>query len=300
MELTHLIVTKNNEKTIQKTLNSLSNNVLVYDLGSKDQTINILKKNNIKYEITELNKKEARNKLTDEAETDWVFHIEPWEILNIEPESHGLVKIFKNNLISKEIRIWNKKNTNLKFDNPLYPKIPLQINEDSGGVLYALEHQMSFGEGLDTLNKWEKQFPLDHQIPYYKAFFYLEHKKYDEFIRFAEEYLHHSGLGPEAIHLKYYLALIYFHYKSNYKYSMEKIMECIVVNPDMSEYWCLGGDIYYKLMKFNKAKSFYENALIIGKIRQDEFRPIEIEKYKEYPNKMIEECMKIINTFNDK
>lgn len=296
MKTTYLIVTKNNEKTLDKTLKSLQGNILAIDLGSEDQTIDILKSMGVRYTIDTINKQEARNLLTDLADTDHVFHIEPWEILIEPPNSgeNGLVKIFQNSLICKEIRFWNKKQIDLKFKNPLYPQISNHILSDSGAIICSQGNKIPLDEGLDIINKWEKTNPKNKSIPYYKAFLYLENRKYKEFINSAEEYLFLVDTGLEVVNLKYYLSTVYLYVYKNPKKAMEKIMECIVVSPEMSEYWCLAGDIFYYLQKYKKAQSFYENAIISGSLRKDGFNPIEIEKYKEYPNEMIEKCKNFI------
>jgi tetratricopeptide (TPR) repeat protein len=62
----------------------------------------------------------------------------------------------------------------------------------------------------------------------------------------------------------------------------------------MSEFWCLLGDCYYAIKDYEKSKSFYENALILGNKRlKNDGWPLEISKYKDYPQKMIESCDKI-------
>ena len=59
----------------------------------------------------------------------------------------------------------------------------------------------------------------------------------------------------------------------------------------MAEFWCLLGDAYYKNRNYIKAMSFYENAIFLGSRRKtDDEWPLEISKYSEHPNKMIESC----------
>ncbi len=71
-------------------------------------------------------------------------------------------------------------------------------------------------------------------------------------------------------------------------------MVCLAKKPTMAEFWCLLGDVYYDAKDYDKAKEFYENAVILGSRRlKDDGWPMEISKYKEYPQKMIEACKKI-------
>jgi hypothetical protein len=94
--------------------------------------------------------------------------------------------------------------------------------------------------------------------------------------------------------LKYYLSMVYLKYK-NYRTSLFHLLACIAVRPLMAEFWCLLGDIFYKQDKFIESKMFYDNAVILGsrRILSDEW-PMEINKYKEYPEKMAESCNKMI------
>ena len=63
----------------------------------------------------------------------------------------------------------------------------------------------------------------------------------------------------------------------------------------MAEFWCLLGDIFYKIKQYDKAVEFYDNARIIGQRRlMDSDWPMEISKYSSYPEKMIESSKEII------
>ena len=98
--------------------------------------------------------------------------------------------------------------------------------------------------------------------------------------------------------MKYYIPQIKLHTNS-IKEAAECAATCLSYRPYMSEFWCLLGDIYYKQKRYKKAKSLYENAIIIGSQRKStDNLPIEIKKYKEYPNKMIENVIKIEKNTN--
>jgi hypothetical protein len=67
-------------------------------------------------------------------------------------------------------------------------------------------------------------------------------------------------------------------------------------NPTMAEFWCLLGDINFELKKYKKAFYFYENAIMLGKLRvNDDDLPIDIIKYKEYPEKMKINCKDLLD-----
>ena len=95
---------------------------------------------------------------------------------------------------------------------------------------------------------------------------------------------------------KYYLSLIYFYIKKDFKNSIENLAFCIEKNPTMAEFWCLLGDINYELKKYKKAYFFYENARWLGEHRSNnDDLPVEINKYKEYPEKMKKICKELID-----
>ncbi len=89
---------------------------------------------------------------------------------------------------------------------------------------------------------------------------------------------------------------IYQAYKQGrVKEAAKNCLQCIQEYPLMAEFWCLLGDIHYKATQYEKASIFYENALILGGQRKDDDMPVEVPKYKQYPTKMMESCLKIIN-----
>ena len=64
----------------------------------------------------------------------------------------------------------------------------------------------------------------------------------------------------------------------------------------MAEFWTHLADINFELKKYLKAYYFYENAIILGKLRSNEDElPIDIVKYKEYPEKMKIICKEKLN-----
>jgi len=86
--------------------------------------------------------------------------------------------------------------------------------------------------------------------------------------------------------------------------AIKHILSCIATNPLMAEFWCLLGDIHYKLKSHIRAAAFYENAIILGEQRlKSDSWPIQISKYKEYPDRMMEKCKNYLennlsNSFN--
>jgi tetratricopeptide (TPR) repeat protein len=96
--------------------------------------------------------------------------------------------------------------------------------------------------------------------------------------------------------IKYYSALIYFYINKDFASSVSNIIFCLEKNPTMAEFWCLLGDINFELKKYKKAFYFYENAIILGKLRvNDDELPVDIIKYKDYPEKMKINCKEYLD-----
>ena len=93
---------------------------------------------------------------------------------------------------------------------------------------------------------------------------------------------------------QYYCSMVNCYIKKQYNTAIKFLLPCVAKKPTMAEFWCLLGDIYYALKDYERAKTFYENAIILGsrRLKNDDW-PLEISKYKESPQKMIEGCISI-------
>lgn len=300
--ITIQILTKNNEKTIKKTLQSIESidcEKVIIDRGSTDKTLDICSEFNVTIKKdNDLNFSNIRNKFSKEIN----FYINPWEVLVEGHEEITKIKesskiyVFQENVISKELRIW----TNEKFTNPIYETISNKKAQLLTNIIIKAKNTPeNKEENLKILAKWKKEKPFNSDVYYYLAFNSLSSKNYKEFFKYSEEYyLREKEVSSSYIMMKYYCSQINF-YLGNTNKAVQEILFCISFRPEMSEFWCLLGDIYYKLNQHKKSKEFYKNALIVGKKRKkDDDFPIEIKKYKDHPNKMIENINNIIKNTN--
>jgi glycosyltransferase involved in cell wall biosynthesis len=100
--LSVIITTKNNENTIESCLDSIksvANEVIVYDSGSEDKTLDILESYNCKIirnipSITVQGKEAIRDKCLKECNGDWVLWMNPDEQLM---DSYNIIKYLRNN-----------------------------------------------------------------------------------------------------------------------------------------------------------------------------------------------------------
>ena len=293
------ILTHNNGKTLRQTLESLlplQGTIMITDLGSTDDTIQIAKSfNAFVTSSTSTNRSNIRNKLITQG---WNFYIDPWEVLiNLftmpEQPQAFVFQVINNNVIIKETRLWHS-DLNLKFENPIYESL-YNFNSD------FIENSIIFSNGQsevteDALDEWVKNCPTLCSPYYYRAFLYLKNKKYNKFINDVNQYLFLGGDGISSCTIQYYMSLVYLYVLNDVENSTKRIAMCLNANILMAEFWCVLGDIFYKLNKYEKAYSFYENAIILGSRRLKlDFWPMDIDKYKTYPKKMMQSCQDLIS-----
>lgn len=310
--ITTLILVRNNEQTIQKCLDSikpLGGSVIIGDLGSKDNTLNICKRHGKVYKFNQNNDLgKIRNDLTVNSETKWNFWIEPWEFLarghevileSIKLSSHNCyeVAVIQPDLIQNELRLW-KADASIAFQNPINEilvaaSVP-ELLEDVI-IVKTKNDEICYEEKLRIIEEWKNNKPLDPDPYYHQCMVHLFNKKYKEFTNIANYYLFKQPKGLSAVLTRYYLSQINLYVFKDANKALQEILTCIAMYPLVAEFWCLLGDIYYKAQDYSKARSFYENAIFLGSRRlKNDGLPIQISKYKQYPEKMIENCENIL------
>ena len=304
MITTHL-VTKNHANSLEKTLQSVSplnGHVLVADLGSTDDTVSLCKKYGAKVVSMSFQDdySQIRNELLSSSDTEWNFYIRPGEILasghdqieEIQGSKPRHVQVFQGNVITKETRLW----TDQTFQNPVFESI-FDESEPLERVAIYDPSKPDHSENMELVEKWKERSPAATETHYYEACILLAQGKLKEFQAVAKRYLFYRKRGMPSTMTRYYWSLVQMHLSNDMSDAFPKIIKCISEKPLMAEFWCLLGDIYYKSQDFKKAIAFYENAIILGSKRpQLDDWPLEIAKYKEYPEHMIESADKIINS----
>ncbi len=309
MKIAIIIVTKNNEKSIKKCIKSLdfiqNKNVYYTDLNSSDDTEEHLKKF-IKIEKISSGPCDNKNNLIKNSKEDWILSIEPWEELAAgASEIQNLINNKKNNnqykalildneIINKSIRLFKKTKETI-FKNEIYEEIYIK-NTPTSNILIKKNEQNIENE-KEKIEKWMLKNKTNPKSYYYMCCFNLKNKNYLEFKKHSEKYifLEKNVNLPSVVMTKYYQSIINLHVFKNFKQSVNDIIFCIDHKPDMAEFWCVLGDINYKLNKYQKSMYFYENAIMFGENRKiDDDFSIEIKKYKKYPEEMIKRCKESI------
>lgn len=306
--LTIHLLTHNNEKTLATCLDSLQplkSTILVGDFGSTDNTLSICKQCNIK--IIQLprenNYAKSRNDLISITSTNWQLWLEPWERLEVghdqilwalqQKEDAYNVYNVQGNLIQKQTRLWR---TNTRhFVRPVYESLEPETNGPLLNCVIAGTPASQFAENMAILTTWRKQQPHVAEVDYYLACTYVCAGRYDEFLQAAERFLfRNSSVSVANIMTNYYYALVQLLVRKNTVECIKHVTHCLVQEPTLAEFWCLLGDAFFKMQQYHRAAAFYDNAIIFGSRRlQNDAYPIEINKYKEHPERMLNVCREI-------
>jgi glycosyltransferase involved in cell wall biosynthesis len=282
----------------------LGGEILIYDLGSTDQTVQICKKYGISAHIVgEKNLSAVRNRMITETKEPWLFYIEPWEVLargyqdmqlkiNGPPAVYGMM-ILDDNVVTKDARLWHKSKR-LKFKNPVYETLDVLHWENTENIILS---QANHVDKLNEVKLWRESAPNSKDALYYEALCNLSARNYKEFKNLAQHYLFKETESTiSRTMLEYYNGIVLCHVDKKAKESSHTAIRCLARNCLMAEFWCLLGDIYYNLIRdYKKAQCFYENAIALGarRLKTDDW-PMDMQKYKEYPITMIESCKRLI------
>lgn len=304
MSLTIHLLTRNNAKYLKRCLESLSPlgaEILVYDQGSTDETPVIAKEYATLVTVPwRMNRSQLRNQIISGIGSDWQMYMHPWETLTdvdaiqlamTSEESYYHLLVLQGEVITKEVRLW-RSSLNPKFDNYAFEFIHQEVPKILNCMIYSSGTQDDYEPHIRT---WRREQPLLSDPMYYSACLALSRGKWNDFLLMANHFvLAENKATMPVILTKYYLAMVYSNIRKQYASAIKELVEILAVKPLMAEFWCLLGDIHYKIKEFHKAKAFYETAVQLGKHRRlDDLDPIETRKYAEYPTEMIESCEKL-------
>jgi glycosyltransferase involved in cell wall biosynthesis len=297
-KITTLILAKNHEDTISSTLESVKDlgPILVADLGSKDKTPSICQEMGAKVFNTPFNYNYSaiRNNLAAKAVTEWLFWIDPGEIVSSgheyfeaeKPDKMYRVMVLKDDLLMKQSRLFQKGAG--KFTKPVFEALEPDLSEQTLPIVITGDAQTD-PLTMECLMRWKDQEPLSPEPDYYIAMLHLMNRRYEQFLSAAEQFLFEKKTIDASVLLtKYYIASLVR--KRNVGKALQLTLECLAACPMMAEFWCMLGDLYLFFIKeYDRAYQFYENALILGSQRlAEDTMPMEISKYDEYPRKMMD------------
>lgn len=299
--ITVQIIIQNDEQHIESCIKSLMsyNNLFDFDIintGSTDKTLEIC--NDYKLKITNVENikdySKARNENLQKHKNGFHMFLHPYErlIYNenftnlLKNKNSYLFKVIQGTVLTKEVRLWSSKS--IKFENPVFEKLNQKQGVQTNFVIASNVTNYNINNSKIIINDWKKREPLNFEPYYYEAFELLKEKDYLNFKNVAEHYLFLDKNSKSSIMMRYYLSLIQLHCFNDINSANSNIMKCIFKKPLMAEFWCLLGDIFYKINDYKRAFEFYDNAIILGSQRKEnDDYPLDIIKYKEYPNSML-------------
>lgn len=292
--ITVQVLTRNNEKTIGKTLRSLEPleaRLVVGDLGSSDATKDICREFGAELRSIgwRFDYSAARNDLMDVSGMNLM--VEPWEVLVrghdeiLSSENNSNITVVRGGSASRELRLWK----GLSFRNPVY-----EVVEDDGAGFLEGAALVASGwpdrrlEAAEICLKWREGRPTSAEPWYYSAFTGLSLGRTEDFLSFSEKYLALSGkFGPAEVQVSYRMAQVLAS-RGQFSKAATHAARCLATNPEFAEFWCLFGDLFFKQKMYEKAKSMYTNAMTIGRRRaRHDSHPVEIDKYGRYPEAMM-------------
>lgn len=272
----------------------LADEVVVGDLGSEDKTVDVCRAAGarvvqIRFE-GELSA--ARNSLISEGLN---MYLDPWEFIAKGRESIKEMKganalyVVQGGFISKQIRLWEGG----KFANPVFERLcgvgEVKVWPDV--VVMSSGAPDKRREQTEACLAWVRSRPTSPDPHYYLACSLLAEGRTEEFMAEATKYLSiERGDDESSLLINYYMSRAEAS-KGLLEQASKRAIRCVAAHPTFAEFWCLMGDLFYAAGRATKAKEMYENAKIIGRMRKnDDMFPIEIAKYKEYPESMEKKC----------
>ncbi len=304
--ITTLILSQNHEDIIVPTIESVKDlgPVLIADLGSKDNTVKVCEKLGAKVLNTHFNYNYStiRNNLASKSTTDWLFWLDPGEEVSsghefFEAEKSDKmyrVMILKDDLLMKQTRLFQK---GTMFRHRVFEEIYPDLSEQTLPIIITGEARIERNSAMDCMLRWRDDDPLSPETDYYIACLHLMNKRYDQFLATAEQFLFKKKEMDASVALtKYYVASLIK--KKNVGRALQLTLECVSAYPLMAEFWCMLGDLYlFYIKEYDRAYNYYENAIILGSQRlAEDTMPMEISKYQEYPQKMMDAIQKAIKT----
>jgi hypothetical protein len=246
----------------------------------------------------------CRNELLAHSDHDWCLLLEPWEELSggedvlVHRVREGVATEFMvigNDSLTRQVRLWDR--TKGRFINPVYERVDVKGSPSNcvivGGESGTLDRDLNLAEN------WVRQSPTIPDPYYYRGCLYLAKRRYDDFLKDAETYLFMESSDHANMSItmtRYYRACVHCYVKKDASKALQSIAPCLLSRPLMAEFWCLVGDVHYHLLRrYDKAASFYENALVLGphRLAEDPW-PMEISKYDEHPSRMLANCREIV------
>lgn len=301
--ITKLILTRNSQNQIEKTIKSISGNIIVGDMQSSDNTKIILSKQKCKIIDIPWNNSysDGWNKLLESC-SGFILCLNPGEILLEEEEELDQNEIYGIGIVngdwfSYQTRLWHT-NKKIKFKNRIFEDTSPYTQKSQTTILN--ESSRNTLETLNLLDLWNKEEKTNPKISYYRSLLYLSLGNIKKFKSIAEEYLFNLNKVDDCtVLIWFYLSFAEMNL-GNFPKSTEWISHVISEKPWMAEAWCMAAETAIKMNQHGRAFMLYKMAIAAGKYRpQSDKIPIDISKYFEQPDNYIKKFESSWNSYNN-
>jgi tetratricopeptide (TPR) repeat protein len=219
------------------------------------------------------------------------------ELVNSKPSNpyHNFKLIHGNTTVS-QLRMFSKTSKE-KWRFPIHEKIIPEILPDWHPDI-KITHRINNNErshirNINILNKALESNPASPEYNFYLAIDYHLVGQHMKSLLCAEKFLLHypiRSVDVKKMYMRYLISWIYTFQMRNYQKAIQIILGQLAQNCNIAEFWCLLGDIYIKLGKFDSARIFFQNAITMGKYKYDHMWITDLDKYEVYPEIKIKLC----------
>jgi len=289
------IITTHNEPLLKKCLESVSELNPEYVIG---YTGDISKP---EYEICKKyapnstyifkwndNFSDARNFIREKTESPWIIWIDSDELIKqdsinricelLDSKPKGLYHKFRlihGSTTMGQIRMfYNTKK--IKWSYPVHERILFDTLPKDHYDIEIIHHVHNVLRSSDrNIRILKKSIEKDETNPEFHFYIAIEYHlcgKQMKALLHAEKFLYFysiDGIDIRKMYMRYLIAWINVFHMGNQQKAIEILLAQLIMNCNIAEFWCLLGDSYIKLGKFDTAKQFYKNAISMGEFKYD-------------------------------
>lgn len=306
------LITTNNEPYLKDCLESVKKikpeYTIVYNGKENSEELELCKQytKNIIIQEWKENFSELRNVAIENTKSPWILWLDSDEVIedvemikNInQMNSYHSFKLIHGSTTVSQLRLF-RNDPRIKWKYPVHEKIvPSNLPDwyPDIKIIHKVNNiQRSSARNIGILLKELDKDPVNADYNFYLAIEYHLLGQQMKALLYAEKFLLHCTIqevNVRKMYIRYLISWIYTFHLRNYQKAIQIILGQIALNCNIAEFWCLLGDIYLKLGKYDHAYRFYENAIIMGKYKHEHMWITDLDRYDNYPRFRMEQCKK--------
>lgn len=312
------IITTHNEPHLEKCLQSVlelnPEYVIGYtgDISKEEYQICLKYAPNSTY-IFEWNDNfsDARNFIREKTNSSWIIWIDSDELIEkdsinkinklLESKPKGLYHKFRlihGSTTMGQIRMFYNTDK-IKWSYPVHERILFDnLPQDHYDIEIVHKVQNILRSSDRNIRILKKSIDQDETNPEFHFYIAIEYHlcgKQMKALLHAEKFLYFNGvkgIDIRKMYMRYLISWINIYHIGNNQKAIQILLAQLIMNCNISEFWCLLGDAYVRLGKFDSAKQFYSNAITMGEFKYDNMWLVDLDKYDKYPKERIKYCEK--------